>query len=221
MKQTSVVGIVLVVAFLGGIWAAIEVAPSKVPPFEPEYVYFQAYPESRPLPDFSLQRADGSQFTLADLQQQWTLLFLGYTFCPDICPATMAALNRIYPQLQQLNSDAPVKVMFVSVDPQRDTAERLASYKQHFNDAFIAASAPHAQLFPFVRSLGLMYSMPESTEQDSYLVDHSGSVAVLDPQGRLVGRFKPEATPGRVSIANPKHILIDLPKLIDYYQHEN
>jgi len=216
MKQKNLVGLVLVVAFIGGIWAAINVAPldTNIGTTAPDTKHFQRYPAARALPEFSLYTSEGSELTNTDLQDQWTLVFLGYTFCPDICPATMAALSRIYPELQSTDSAYPIKVLFLSVDPKRDTPERLASYKAHFNDAFIAASGPHNQLFPLVRSFGLMYSMSESTDQDNYLVDHSGSVILVGPAAEVIGRFKPQAQPGQLSIANPEHILSDVPVIV-------
>ncbi|WP_018982264.1 SCO family protein [Salinimonas chungwhensis] len=216
MKQNNLVGLVLIVAFIGGIWAAINVAPpaTNISTEATDAEYFQHYPAARALPEFSLYTADDKELTSSDLQNQWTLVFLGYTFCPDICPATMAALSRVYPELQKIDSEYPIKVLFLSVDPKRDTPQRLSSYKTHFNDAFIAASGPHNQLFPLVRSFGLMYSMPESTDQSDYLVDHSGSVVLVGPDAEVIGRFKPQAEPGQLSIANPAHILSDLPGIV-------
>ncbi len=216
MKQKTLVGIVLAIAFIAGIWAAINVAPPEdnIGAEAEQTSYFQQYPKRREVPAFTLYRAGEGQLTTQDLKEQWTLVFLGYTFCPDVCPTTLASLNKIYPQIQQLNSDYPVKILFLSVDPKRDTAERLASYKSHFNDDFIAASGGHDQLFPLVRSFGLMYSMPESTDQESYLVDHSASIILVGPDAKVVGRFKPQATPGKLAVADPKHILSDLPAII-------
>lgn len=216
MKQKTLVGIVLAIAFIAGIWAAINVAPpeSNIGAQAEQTSYFQQYPKRRDVPAFTLYRAGEGQLTTQDLKEQWTLVFLGYTFCPDVCPTTLASLNQIYPQIQEIDSDYPVKVMFLSVDPKRDTAKRLASYKSHFNEDFIAVSGGHDQLFPLVRSFGLMYSMPESTDQESYLVDHSASIILVGPDAKVVGRFKPQATPGKLAVADPKHILSDLPAII-------
>ena len=216
MKQKTLVGVVLALAFVAGIWAAINVAPpeSNLGTQAEQATYFQHYPQRRALPSFTLYRGDEGELTTQDLKDQWTLVFLGYTFCPDVCPTTMASLNQIYPQIQKIDSDYPVRIMFLSVDPERNTPERLASYKSHFNEEFIAASGGHDQLFPLVRSFGLMYSMPQSTDQESYLVDHSASIILVGPDAEVVGRFKPQATPGKLAVADPKHILSDLPAII-------
>lgn len=218
MKQNTLIGIVLAAAFAGGIWAAITISPpdNAISASEPEY--FQFYPVARTLPDFQLTQANGENLNAQSLQEQWTLVFLGYTYCPDICPATMAGFNRIYPQLQNIESEYPIRVLFLSVDPQRDTPERLSSYKSYFNDEFIAATGSHEEIFPLVRSFGLVYSLSESTEQSDYLVDHSASVIVVSPKAQVVGRFKPRAEVGQISIVSPDHIVADMPIVVSNYR---
>ncbi|QPG05608.1 SCO family protein [Salinimonas marina] len=217
MKQNTIIGLVLVIAFVAGIWAAITIAPPEHAISAPEPEHFQAYPATRSLPDFSLTRANGETLNAQSLQNQWTLVFLGYTYCPDICPATMAGFNRIYSQLQAIESEYPIRVLFVSVDPGRDTPARLASYKSYFNEDFIAATGDHGQVFPLVRSFGLVYALSESTEQGDYLVDHSASVVLVSPKAQVVGRFKPDSTVGQLSVVKPEHIVTDMPVIIANY----
>tara|TARA_B100001123_G_scaffold225760_1_gene254151 strand:- start:1413 stop:1811 length:399 start_codon:yes stop_codon:yes gene_type:complete len=131
----------------------------------------------------------------------------------------MASLGRVYPELKKIDSDNAVQVVFVSVDPNRDTPERLASYVEYFNAEFVALTGEHAQLFPFVRSLGLMYAIAESTDNPNYLVDHSASVVVVDPQGRALGRFKPKYTPGELAVSDSMQIAKDLPLIIGNYKN--
>ncbi|TMO93585.1 SCO family protein, partial [Pseudoalteromonas sp. S3178] len=100
---------------------------------------------------------------------------------PDICPMTLVKLSQVY---QQLEKDYPISVWFVSVDPQRDTPAKRHAYINYFNHEFKALSGPHAQLFPFVRDIGLIYAINNSTEQE-YYVDHSASVALINPRGEL------------------------------------
>lgn len=214
MKQHSLIGLVLIVAFIGGIWAAVTIAPPDVKPQGPATTYFQTYPAPRGLPSFRLTEAGGEPVTNATLRDQWTVIFLGYTYCPDVCPTTMAGLNRIYPQLQQIPTEYPIKIMFLSVDPKRDTPARLRSYKQYFNDDFIAATGDHGQLFGLVRSFGLVYAMSESTDQPDYLVDHSASIVVVSPKAEVVGRFKPDAIPGALTVVDPAHIIADMPAIV-------
>ena len=209
MSQKNIVGIVAVIALVLGIYGATVIAPPDTDA-QPETKYFSTYPAPRELSNVSLTTHTGEPFTKASLENQWTLAFVGYTFCPDICPTTMASLNRIYPSLQAINSEYPIRVLFISVDPNRDSIERLAEYIGFFNDSFIAATGEHKNLFPLTRSMGMMYSISESTDNPNYLVDHSGSVVVVNPKAQVIGRFKPVMSPGKLAVADGQQILHDM-----------
>lgn len=176
--------------------------------------YFQHFPEPRQLAEVNLVDQHGEPVNNAIFKGHWSLLFLGYTYCPDICPTTMASISKIYPAVQQVESEFPFQVVFVSVDPQRDKPERLASYIEYFNNEFIAVTGEHDQLFPLSRSLGLMYAIAESTENPNYLIDHSASVVMIDPNGLAIGRFKPKFIPGELSVSDSMEMKIDIPILI-------
>lgn len=211
MKSPYLISFVAALALGVGVLAAVFLAPFE----SAETEYVQLYPQPRQLKNFELFDQDGHVFEQANLLGHWTLAFVGYTFCPDVCPTTLAELKRIYPQLQKIPADFPIQVMFLSVDPQRDTQARLKEYIQYFHPDFIAVSASHAQLFPLVRSMGMMYSMSESTEQANYLVDHSASVVVINPLAQVVGRFKPDIQPGKITVSDGEQILADMPIIME------
>ena len=211
MNQRTTVGLVAFLALCAGIVGALYIAP---PTGESLPEYFQAYPEPREITPFELTSHNGEAFDNSSLKGQWSLVFVGYTFCPDICPTTMAELNGIYPELKALDSVKPIKVVFVSVDPKRDSVERLAEYVNYFNEEFIAVTGEHKALFPFVRNLGMMYAIAQSTDNPNYLVDHSASVVLVDPEARVIGRFKPKREPGKLSVSDPQQILADMPVII-------
>lgn len=213
MNQKFFVGVVALVALIGGVIGALYIAPPSTDSSNTP-AYFQEYPQPRAISPFTLSHHSGKEFTEASLKEQWSLVFVGYTFCPDICPTTMAELNGIYPQLQQIDSVYPIRVVFVSIDPKRDTLNRLSEYVSYFNKEFIAVTGEHKSLFPFVRNLGMMYAIADSTDNPNYLVDHSASVVLIDPEGRVVGRFKPTRQPGKLSISDPQQILADMPIII-------
>lgn len=216
MSQKIWIVLAGIVALSAGAFVAV------VKPFQPSTPtpeYFQYFPEPRNLADISLVDQKNTSVDNTLFNGRWSLLFLGYTYCPDICPTTMASLGRVYPELKKIGSDNAVQVVFVSVDPNRDTPERLASYVEYFNAEFVALTGEHAQLFPFVRSLGLMYAIAESTDNPNYLVDHSASVVVVDPQGRALGRFKPKYTPGELAVSDSMQIAKDLPLIIGNYKN--
>lgn len=213
MNQKIVTGAVAVAALIAGILGAIYFTPAT----DSEGVdvkYFTFYPSSREVKPFELTQANGKPFGKENLKNAWTLVFVGYTYCPDICPTTMAALNKVWPKLSSIKSEYPTRVLFLSVDPKRDTIQRLKSYIGYFNDEFIAATGPHKELFPLVRNLGLMYAIAGDTEKPDYLVDHSASVVLINPNAEVIGRFKPIMEPGKLAISDVEQILVDMPEIV-------
>lgn len=165
------------------------------------------YNPPRALAPFTLDGQDGSQVDNARLQGQWTLLFTGYTFCPDICPTTMADLRRIMPELSAA-SDLPVRVWMISVDPQRDDVARVNAYASFFGEAFFGVRAEHPQLYPFVTNLGLMYSIPDEGETD-YLVNHSAAIVLVNPNGDRHAIFNAEHQLGELPTVNMEKLVRD------------
>lgn len=183
-------------------------------PKAPPETHGLLYQEARAVKPFSLEDQFGKSVSEANLKGQWTLLFLGYTSCPDICPMTLAKLTQVY---EKLSDTYPVNIWFVSVDPKRDVADKRRQYIDYFNPSFTAVSAEHKQLFPFVRSLGLVYAIHDDGETENYTVDHSASVTLVDPSGAVRAIFKPEFAKGKVPIIDQSKIIEDLAKIIEYY----
>lgn len=199
-------GIVAAVALGIGIFVALTISP----PSSNEPQYLSLYPQPRALPDFELLDNHQQVFSSSQLIEHWSLVFVGYTFCPDVCPTTLAELSSIYPQLKALPSEYPIQVVFLSVDPQRDTPERLNEYVNFFEPEFIGVSGEHKSLFPLVKAMGMMYSMSESTDNPNYLVDHSSSVVLVNPQAQVIGRFKAKFEPGKIALSDSQLILADM-----------
>ncbi|WP_376697505.1 SCO family protein [Wenzhouxiangella sp. EGI_FJ10305] len=152
----------------------------------------QAFPEARPLTDFELRTAAGESLTPGDLKGQWSLLFFGFTNCPDICPDTLAVLDAAIEDLDTMGATSRPRVVFVSVDPGRDDAEALRDYVSWFDESFIGATGSEAQLKSLTKNLGIYYALDEpDSETGFYTVDHSASILIVDPEGRLYGRFAP------------------------------
>ncbi|MEO3877604.1 SCO family protein [Rheinheimera fenheensis] len=171
------------------------------------------YPQPRALADFNLTDQHGDTVNRERLYGQWTLAFVGYTYCPDICPLTLAKLAGVQPELAALVKE-PLKVWFISVDPNRDTIEQLNNYVSYFEQAnVLGMTAGHDQLFPFVRQLGLMYALSSTTEEN-YLVDHSASVVLINPLGQLVAMFKPPMQVGQLPVVDAEQLLADFPLVL-------
>ena len=204
-------GLIAFVALVFGVVVAINIAP---PSADRQTQHVSLYPQARALPNFQLIDHNNQPFTSAKLIWHWSLVFVGYTYCPDICPTTLADLKNVYPELQKIPTDSPIQVILLSVDPKRDTSERLNDYINFFHSDFIAVSGEHSQLFPLVRAMGMMYSMSESTDNPNYLVDHSSSVVVVSPKAQVIGRFKPEFVVGKLPISEGQKILADMPAIM-------
>ncbi len=156
----------------------------------------------RALPAVTLQSATGGQWTTDDLQGQWNLLFFGYTFCPDICPTTMAELRQLAASLPPEDA-ARLRVTMVSVDPQRDTPKQMAEYLNFFSPDFHGATGDSQQLAQLAAALSIAYIEPD-TGSANYLVDHSGQVVLIDPKGRYVGFIRPPFKPAKLSELLPR-----------------
>lgn len=165
-------------------------------PAQPNLQAALLYPAPRAVPEFHLTRADGAPLTNADWQGRWTLVFFGFTHCPDVCPTTLATLKQVWTGLAPAQRER-LRVDFVSVDPQRDTPEQLGRYVAFFSPDFVAATGSDTELTALTRALGLLYVRVPG-ENGDYSVDHSAQVVLIDPQGRLVGMFRPPLDAARI-----------------------
>lgn len=146
------------------------------------------FPEPRQLAGFQLDRSTGGTLSLADWRGHWSLVFIGFTRCPDACPQTLAVYRDIEKAWPQEAGPIPT-LYFVSVDPERDDADALTGYARFFSERIVAATAGHDQLGPFTRQLGMIY-MTTPTGEDDYTVDHSTQLAVVGPDARLHALFR-------------------------------
>ena len=175
----------LVLASAMVLWKAC--APASAPP---QGLMGVLRPAPTPIEPFRLIDHNGAVLNRSQLVGKWTLLFFGYTYCPDVCPTTLSVIASAYRQLQdRADGDSNTQVWFVSVDPDRDTTERLAGYVTYFDDDFIAATGAVAAIDGFAKQFGAGYIMEEETSPGEYLVSHTSAIFVVDPNGRLVASF--------------------------------
>ncbi|MBQ4890234.1 SCO family protein [Shewanella sp. MMG014] len=165
----------------------------------------------RPLAPFTLHDQLGNEFGNQQLLGKWSLLFVGFTSCPDVCPTTLNKLNAAYAELQSVSED--IQVVFVSVDPDRDTQTKRLDYINFFNRDFKAVTADHTQLFPFTRDLGFAYAMVG--DGADYQVDHSTSYVLVSPKGEKFAVFKPKQQPGKIPQILNKELVADLKLIIE------
>ncbi len=149
-------------------------------------------PEPRVIADFSLVDDDGQPFSLERLKGQWSLLFFGFTHCPDVCPSALYDLAQVRKTLARNDPEKTndLQVLFVSVDPERDTPRQLNQYVNYFDPEFIGVTGPEAQLAPLTLQLGIAYRIEDHEPgSQQYNVDHSASILLMNPDGQLHGVF--------------------------------
>lgn len=163
------------------------------------------------LEPFHLRDMNQKAFDLERLKGRWSLLFFGYTHCPDICPTTLTSLRLLARQLQQTpDYYKNTQIVFISVDPGRDSLPHLKKYVSYFHPDFLAATGKKTQIDTLARQLGAVYMFDGDTNTDDYIVNHSASIALIDPQGRWVARFNPPHKASKMAD--------DFRRLRDYYQ---
>ncbi|MCB4358622.1 SCO family protein [Quatrionicoccus australiensis] len=176
-------------------------------------LFWQPELPERPLPapaalsggDFTLLAANGP-FSLHDLRGKVVLLYFGYTYCPDICPTSLAATAEGLKQLTPAEQ-AKVAMVFISVDPERDTPARLKEYAEFFHPAMLGVTGTPESLAEIARRYGVFYArQPVATAGGDYVVDHSADTYVVDAAGKLVGKIAHATPPDQVVLAIRKYL---------------
>jgi len=170
------------------------------PPEPPQLKQGTLLPSARAITDFQLTGHDGKPFTLDNLKGKWSFAFFGYTHCPDICPTSLTMLAQVMKRLEKDSTlDTLPQVVFVSVDPERDTPELLAEYVPNFHPDFIGATGDPQQLQVLTRRLGIMSGKSPGDDADSYLMDHSAAILLFDPGGNFRAVFSAPHDPGLIA----------------------
>lgn len=139
---------------------------------------------ARPLPPLSFVDQQGEPFGPERLRGHWSILFFGFTHCPDVCPTTLALLAQVEKQLADLPPEQRPQIVLMSVDPQRDTPEQLAKYVKSFSPTFTGVTGEQAAMHEFAQKLGVPVAITQ-LPNGGYTVDHSAAIFVIDPSGSL------------------------------------
>ena len=197
MFNKVLIVVVAIAAMGSGFWAASYLkstdtdTPATIPP-RAFHGTLLSTPRKIAIP--ALSKDDGSVLTAADFQNHWTLVFFGYTHCPDICPTT---LNAIAQSKKQAPEDFP-NVLFVSVDPERDTVDMLGEYVQYFDPSFKGVTGDEKLIQALALQMSSVYMRMPGTKDENYLMDHSSAILALNPEGKLVAFINPPHTPENI-----------------------
>lgn len=155
------------------------------------------FPQGLPVADVAFKDEENQSRTKDDLQGKWSLLFFGYTYCPDICPTTLSVMQQMWSKMPT-DQQQQFEVVLVSVDPSRDTPDVMKTYMDYFEPAFTSLTANEASLRSLATQLNAVYAkVPRYDEHGNedpelgYLMDHSANIAILNPQGEYAGFIKP------------------------------
>ncbi|MEW6145052.1 MAG: SCO family protein [Thermodesulfobacteriota bacterium] len=156
-------------------------------------------------PDFTLTDQDGEKVSLGQFKGKAVFMFFGYTHCPDICPVTLSTLNNV---VNELGEDGDkVQVLFVTVDPERDTQAEIKKYVTFFNKDFIGLTGTPEEIKNVSDSYHAFYMKEETGSDSGYLMGHTSSIYLIDPEGRIVLRY-PQ------SKMDPKEIAKDVERIL-------
>jgi protein SCO1/2 len=175
MLRILVVGLVVLVA-------AMFLLPRTQRGAEPQNA--TVLPEPRPLADVRFVDKTGREARLSDFKGDFTLLFFGFTNCPDVCPLTLSLLAQVRADIASRAPRLAPRVLFVSVDPNRDTPERIAAYLNGFDSEFLGVTASDEELEPLLAALGVAVEKHDHGGGASYNVVHNSAIYVLDPNAQ-------------------------------------
>jgi protein SCO1/2 len=186
MNKSSI-AIVAIIALLGGVALSWYAHSNKAIELESGLWFGE---QARALPEFELIDHNRQPLTRSQLKGQWSLLFFGFTNCPDICPTGLQSLADMVKAIDDRDVSSALQVYFISVDPERDQPEVLADYVGYFNPDFHGATAALDKLTPLTRSLGIAHIIRNKTEGNpDYSVDHSAAVVLINPRAEYAGLF--------------------------------
>lgn len=178
--------------------------------FQPEPIQLRAATwlgeQARPLPKFELTDHFNKPFTNDSIKGKWHLLFFGYTNCPDICPESLQMLANTMSLIKDDGVKKNLQVTFISVDPERDTLQKMKTYVSYFNPEFLSATADIDSVNTVTDALGILHYI-NKTSDGKIEVAHSGALTLIDPEGRFAGVF---STPhDSTNIAHDLSLLIN------------
>jgi protein SCO1/2 len=186
VKRKFALLLVLAAAVAGAVTAWITIKRPGAPPVLEQATLLDV---ARPLPQFELLDQAGRAFLRDSLRGQWTLMFFGFTNCPDVCPATLTTLAEVRRLLADLPAGEIPVVAMASVDPARDTPEALGRYVAHFDPRFLGVTGLPVAIEVLTHALGVAVSTGPVSQDGNYTVDHTAAIFLIDPSAAFMAVF--------------------------------
>lgn len=203
MKKTHVLILLVaaVVAASVGIWVGKKTTDDTPVILKPDSIQGAIYPKAKVIKEFSLINHRSEAFTKQNFKNHWSLIFVGYTHCPDICPTTMAVMTQVSEMMHKQEIQPP-EIVFLTIDPERDTADSLNSYVTYFNKNFIGLTGELNEVKQLTAQLNAVFRKSpglsgEITDKD-YLMDHSSALMLINPAGNLQSILTAPHTPANM-----------------------
>lgn len=192
--KLGAVGLVAAIAAGAGVWIAtwMNERPGELDPQAATYLE-----GGREVAGFDLLDHEGSPYTPERFRDTWTVVGFGFTNCPDVCPEMLASLTVSMQHWEEAGLDDDINVAFISVDPERDTVERMAHYVPYFDERFMGVTGDLDEIRQLTSSVGIAHQ--RHGEGEHYAVDHSSALLLINPEGRLQAIFTAPHAPGPVA----------------------
>jgi protein SCO1 len=182
----SIIAVALL-ALLLGLWVRHNLQPKSVQLTLHTATVFN---QPRSISPFQLTDDNGQPFTLENLKGHYSLLFFGFTHCPDLCPTALSMLNQMYKKLASQPSLPLPQIVFISVDPEQDTPAVIKTYLSSFNSAFLGATGSKQQIDQLTQEMSVLYAkVTQAGDATHYTIDHSGTIILVNPKGEFYGVF--------------------------------
>ena len=195
-RLIAAIAAIAAIAFFVGIFASGMARKSAEVPQISGFLW----PNPPTIGEFSLTSQFGKEFTHESFLGKWSFVFFGFTQCPDVCPTTMQTLKNTKALLNEDQTFSKLgQIVFVSVDPERDTREILRQYLSYFDEGFIGITGEKEKLTRLTKPIGILFAKISEDGEDSYTLDHSASILLIDPDGHVLGLFSMPHDPKQLS----------------------
>ena len=196
--RNTIFSIFAFMALILGLFFSSFLIPRPLSESERNELGLVLFDSPRPLYDFEMQDQNGEPVNLESLKGSWNVLFFAFTSCPDVCPTTLSAISKVYTELK-----TPVRIIMVTVDPDRDSLEILRDYLGSFNEEFIGYRGEFDETVKLAQQLNIAFGKIPGSQPGTYTMDHNASLALVDSNANYVGFMKsPQSSTNIQTILN-------------------